>query len=60
MKTITILIDKAGQVSIQTNGFYGQHCKDATRALEQGLGIVLSDKPTFDQGASQSVVEAQR
>ena len=49
MKTITILIDKTGQVSMQTQGFNGQTCKDATRALEQGLGIVLSDKPTFDQ-----------
>jgi hypothetical protein len=60
MKTITIVIDKFGQVSIQTSGFDGQNCKDATRALEQGLGIVLSDKPTFDQGASHSVVETQQ
>ena len=60
MKTITILIDKAGQVSMQNAGFVGQSCKDATRAIEQGLGIVLSDKPTFDQGASQSVVEAHQ
>ena len=60
MKAITILIDKAGQVSIQTNGFEGTNCKDATKALEQGLGVVLSDKPTFDQGASQSMVETQQ
>ena len=49
MKTITIVIDKVGQVAIQTHGFDGQTCKDATRALEQGLGVVLSDKPTYDQ-----------
>ena len=49
MKTITILIDKAGQVSMQTNGFDGQTCKGATKALEQGLGVVLSDKPHYDQ-----------
>jgi hypothetical protein len=60
MKTITILIDKTGQVSMQTHGYEGQACKDATKALEQGLGIVLSDRPTFDQGASHSVVEAQQ
>jgi len=60
MKVITILIDKAGQVSMQTHGFEGRSCKDATKAIEQGLGIVLSDKPTFDQGASQSVVETQQ
>ena len=60
MKTITILIDKTGQVSMQTNGFDGQSCKDATKAIERGLGVVLSDKPTFDQGASQTMVETQQ
>lgn len=49
MKTITIHIDQTGQVSLQANGFDGQTCKDATKALEQGLGIVLSDKPHYDQ-----------
>ena len=60
MKTITILIDKTGQVSMQTNGFDGTACKDATKAIERGLGVVLSDKPSFDQGASHSVVETQQ
>ena len=60
MKTITIVVDKAGQVSMQTHGYEGQTCKDATKALEQGLGVVLSDKPTFGQGVSHSVVETQQ
>ena len=60
MKNITIVVDKAGQVFMETHGFNGQSCKDATRALEQGLGVVLSDKPNFDQGASQSVVETRQ
>jgi len=60
VKTISIVIDKVGQVAMQTHGFDGQRCKDATRVLEQGLGVVLSDKPTFDQGASHSVVETQQ
>ena len=49
MKAITIVIDKVGQVAMQTNGFDGQSCKDATKAIERGLGLVLSDKPSFDQ-----------
>ena len=60
MKSITILIDKTSWILIRSEGFDGQSCKDATKAIEQGLGIVLSDKPTFDQGASQSVVETQQ
>ncbi|RLS26217.1 MAG: DUF2997 domain-containing protein [Planctomycetota bacterium] len=45
---------------MQTNGFDGTACKDATKAIERGLGVVLSDKPSFDQGASRSVVETQQ
>ena len=60
MKSISIIVDKVGQVSMQTHGYEGQSCKDATKAIEQGLGIVISDKPTYDQGASQSVVETQQ
>jgi hypothetical protein len=57
MKTITIVIDKVGQVAIQTHGFVGQSCKDATKAIEQGLGIVLSDKPMFDQPTQTASAE---
>ena len=57
MKTITILIDRTGQVSMQTHGFEGKSCKDATKAIEQGLGVVLSDKPTFDQPTNQTSAE---
>ena len=60
MKTITIVIDKVGQVSMQTHGFEGQTCKGTTKAIEQGLGIVLSDRPIFDQSASQAVVEVRQ
>ena len=49
MKTITIIVDKVGQVAIQTNGFDGATCRDASKAIERGLGVVLSDRPSFDQ-----------
>jgi hypothetical protein len=58
MKTITIVIDKIGQVTLQTQGFDGQSCKYATKAIERSLGMVLSDKPSFDQPTHQSVMEA--
>ena len=60
MKTIDIIVDMVGQVSIETHGFESTNCKDATKALEQGLGVVLSDKPTFDQGTSHFMVETQQ
>ncbi len=57
MKTITILIDKTGQVSMQTNGFEGTACWDATKAIERGLGVVLADKTNYDQPTQQTSVE---
>ena len=57
MKTISIIVDKVGQVSIQTQGFEGIACKDATKAIEQGLGVVVLDKPHFDQPIHQTSAE---
>ena len=57
MKTITIIVDKVGQVAIQTNGFDGQSCKEATKVIERGLGVVLSDRPSFDQPTQQTSAE---
>jgi hypothetical protein len=54
MKFITITIDRTGQVSIQTQGFEGAACKDATKTFESSLGVVLSDKPYFDQPTHQT------
>ena len=54
MKLITITIDRTGQVSIQTQGFEGTACRDVSKSFEGSLGVVLSDKPTFDQPAQQT------
>ena len=47
-KTITITVDKVGGATIKTQGFAGQDCKRATRAIEEGLGIVESDQATSE------------
>jgi hypothetical protein len=60
MKTITILIDKTGQVSMQTNGFEGATCRDATKSIERGLGLVLLDKPSFDQPTLTTSAEVKQ
>lgn len=60
MKTISIIIGKAGQVAMQTHGFDGQTCKDATKVFEQGLGIVLADRPTFDQPIQNASAEVSQ
>lgn len=38
MKTIDILINPAGRITINANGFEGADCEKATAFLEQALG----------------------
>lgn len=60
MRTIQIIIDPQGQVRLQTQGFSGASCREASKSLEQALGLIESDQPTpelYQQAASQ---EAER
>ena len=47
-KVIVIIVSPSGQVSVQTRGFTGSSCRQASRVLEQALGIVQSDQPTAE------------
>jgi len=53
MKTITITISPEGETTIETKGFVGTACKDATAALEKALGMKTKDAPTKE--ATQKV-----
>lgn len=48
MKTINIIFSTDGQSRIETHGFTGSRCKDATRFLEAALGKVSSEKLTAE------------
>lgn len=51
MKTITVEINPAGEVVIETAGFRGNACTKATAAIEAALGVTDSSrkKPEFYQ-----------
>ena len=51
MKTIDITIDEQGLVTIETKGYKGKTCKQATEALEKELGITKACqlKPEYYQ-----------
>ena len=38
MKTIEILVSPQGQTSVQTKGFAGASCREASKFIEQALG----------------------
>ncbi len=38
MKTITLIITADGKTKVETHGFDGQSCTDASKFIEQALG----------------------
>ena len=61
MKTIEIIISPEGKTTVQTLGFIGPSCRDASRFIEEALGQRLVDQPTaeFYQQAVEGVVQRQ-
>ena len=62
MKTIEIVIDKQGQTVLQTHGFSGPSCREASKFLEQALGATTTEQLTseFYQAANIEQRQQQR
>jgi len=54
-RTIEIIIGPSGEISIGAIGFKGADCEQATRFLENALGVVgrKTKKPEFHQRTQQ-------
>ena len=52
MKTIEITVDPRGQSTVQTKGYSGGECREASRFVEQALGTRTAEALTaeFHQG----------
>ena len=52
MKTIEITVDPKGQSKVETRGFAGGECREASRFVEQALGTRSAETLTaeFHQG----------
>lgn len=48
MKTIEILISPTGETTIQTEGFAGAECQQASAFLEKALGTKTSERLTSE------------
>jgi hypothetical protein len=60
LKTIEVIISPTGETTVQTKGFTGTSCRDASKAIEQALGDKTAEKLTgeFHQTApAQQQVE---
>lgn len=59
-QTIQVIISPKGETKIETKGFAGSTCQQASQFLEQALGAKLTDKPTADfyqQSATQQTLQ---
>jgi hypothetical protein len=61
-KTIEIVITPTGQTQVQTKGFVGSECRQASQFIEQALGKRTQEELTaeFHQQASQQQSHQQR
>ena len=60
MKTIEIVIDKEGQTTVQTRGFSGPSCREASKFLEQALGATTAEQLTSEFYRAASIEQPQR
>jgi hypothetical protein len=62
MKIIEAIISPKGETKIETRGFAGSSCQQASQFLEQALGTKVSEAPTteFYQAQPQGQTIQQR
>ena len=62
--TIEITVSPTGETTVQTKGFIGGSCRDASRFIEEALGERAHETLTAEfhqtQSASQNIQEGQR
>lgn len=60
MKIIEIVIDPKGQAKVETRGFTGGECREASAFLEVALGSHQSETLTVEFHQSQTVDQSLR
>ena len=62
MKIIEIVISPTGETKIETKGFTGSECRDASKFIEQALGKQTSEQLTaeFHEVAPQPQTELEQ
>jgi hypothetical protein len=59
-KTIEITITAKGETSVQTKGFAGSSCRDASRFIEQALGQRVGEQLTPEFYQATTVEQTQQ
>jgi hypothetical protein len=60
MTTIEIIVSPTGQTTVQTKGFTGSSCRDASKFIEKALGQQTSETLTAEFHQTAGVDQRQR
>jgi Protein of unknown function (DUF2997) len=55
MKIIEITVDSKGQSKVETRGFTGGECREASKFIEQALGSQIGEKLTAEFYQGQAI-----
>jgi hypothetical protein len=60
-RIIEIIVSPTGETTVQTKGYTGSDCFQASKFIEEALGVKTADRPTSEFFASLThPVEAQQ
>ena len=59
-KTIEIIVSPKGETSVQTKGFIGSTCRDASKFIEEALGRRTGEQLTAEFYQTESVRQENR
>jgi hypothetical protein len=60
LKTIEIIVSPQGETTVETKGFAGSECFDASRFVEQALGKQIQQRKTAEFfAASENIAQTQ-
>jgi hypothetical protein len=54
VKTIEITVDEEGRVAVETKGFAGGSCREASRFVEEALGVKTAERMTAEFHQAQA------
>lgn len=59
-RTIEIIVTATGETTVQTRGFQGSSCRDASRFIEKALGQKIGEQLTPEFYQTQPVEQQAR
>lgn len=60
MRTIEIIVTPEGRTTVQTKGFHGSSCREASRFIEQAIGNPTGERLTSEFYQAESVQQTRQ